>query len=56
MEKALEALYVAAKAIKKMDGVESVSVENDNDSGEVYFVVDGIGYIMKLKEFDAEKD
>lgn len=39
MDKALEALHVAADAIRKMKGIRNVSVDNDNDSGEIFFDV-----------------
>lgn len=51
-EKALEALHVAAKAIAAMDGVVAVSCDNDNDSGELFFIVDGEEYTMVLEAVD----
>lgn len=56
MEKALEALHVAANAIRTMQGIDMVSVENDNDSGEIFFVVDGDQFLMKLKPFNPMED
>lgn len=37
MDKALEALHVAADAISEVKGVGYVSVNSDNDSGEILF-------------------
>jgi len=48
MDKALEALHVAAKAIAKMDGVTNCTVDNDHKSGEILFEVDGQEFALKL--------
>jgi hypothetical protein len=48
--KALEALHVAAAAIKKMEGVSNVSVDNDNDSGEIFFSVGDREFKLNLTE------
>ena len=44
MDKALEALHIAAAAIRQMAGVRDVSVDNDADSGEIYFAVGEVDY------------
>jgi len=49
MDKALEALHVAAFAIENMLGISNVSVDNDNDSGEIFFDADGETYVLKLR-------
>jgi len=48
--KALEALHVAATAIKTIDGVSNVSVDNDGTSGEVLFDVGDERYVLRLTE------
>ncbi len=48
--KALEALHVAAAAIKRMKGVTNVSVDNDNDSGEILFNVGSREFKLNLTE------
>jgi hypothetical protein len=48
--KALEALHVAADAIRKMKGVTNVSVDNDNDSGEIFFSVENREFKLNLTE------
>ena len=50
MDKALEALHNAAAAIRQMAGVRDVSVDNDADSGEIYFAVGEVDYKLKLHE------
>lgn len=50
MDKALEALHVAAQALRQMAGVQNVSVDNDADSGEIFFAVGDIEYKLKLEE------
>jgi len=49
-DKALEALHVAAEAIREMDGVSNVSVDNDNDSGEIFFRTDNGDFVLKLDQ------
>lgn len=39
LDTALEALHVAAKAIRQMAHVSSCTADNDNDSGEIIFTV-----------------
>jgi hypothetical protein len=54
-EKALEALHVAADAIRTIHGITSATADNDNDSGEVCFTTaSGKTYIFRLIE--AEDD
>lgn len=48
MDKALEALHIAARAIKRIPDVINISVDNDNDSGEILFTVDQTEYRLKL--------
>lgn len=56
-EKALEALHVAAAAIRKMKGVKECTAENDNKSGEIFFSLKtGGSYILKLAEDEEAKD
>ena len=49
MEKALEALHVAAQAIRQVPEVTNVSVDNDNDSGELLFTIHQTEYRLKLE-------
>jgi hypothetical protein len=51
MEKALEALHIAAAALK-LHSYEHVSVDNDNDSGEIFFSVEGRTFMLKLSEVE----
>lgn len=50
-EKALEALHVAATAIKQVSGISDVSADNDGKSGELFFTVEssGVQYCMSLR-------
>jgi hypothetical protein len=50
MEKALEALHVAAQAIRQMPEVANLSVDNDNDSGEILFTINEAEYRLKLEK------
>jgi|KBSSwiStaDraftv2_1062776.scaffolds.fasta_scaffold8070186_1 hypothetical protein len=50
MDKALEALHVAAQALRQMAGVQNVTVDNDADSGEIFFAVGEIEYKLQLEE------
>jgi hypothetical protein len=50
-EKALEALHVAAAAIRKMRGVKSCTADNDNKSGEICFTLKtGQSFVLRLEE------
>lgn len=49
MEKALEALHVAARAIRQVPEVTNVSVDNDHDSGEILFTIHQTEYRLKLE-------
>ena len=52
-EKALEALHVAAAAIRKMKGVLECTADNDNKSGEIIFTLkSGETYVLRLEEAD----
>ena len=51
---ALEALHVAAAAIKTVKGISNVSVDNDANSGEVIFEVGKVRYVLRLVEKDTE--
>ncbi len=51
-DKALEALHVAAKAIRKMSGVTECTADNDHKSGEVIFTLtNGNCYVLNLEEY-----
>ncbi len=52
--KALEALHVAATAIKTVNGVSNVSVDNDGSSGEILFDVGDERYVLRLVDDDTE--
>lgn len=53
-ETALEALHVAAAAIRKMENVSEATADNDNKSGEVIFTVrNGQSYVLTLEEYKA---
>jgi precorrin-4 methylase len=53
LEVAFQALRLAAEMIKNLEGVADVSVDNDNDSGEVVFVLHtGESFILTLKRDD----
>jgi hypothetical protein len=50
---ALEALHVAAAAIRKMEGVTEATADNDSQSGEVIFTTTtGQSFVLKLEEHD----
>lgn len=55
MEKALEALHVAAQAIRQMPEVANLSVDNDNDSGEILFTIHQTEYRLKLETLQHEE-
>jgi len=55
MEKALEALPVAAQAIKQMPEVAKLSVDNDHDSGEILFTIHETEYRLKLESFQHQE-
>lgn len=48
--KAFEALHVAATAIKALNGITDVSVDNDGSSGEILFDVGDQRYVLRLVE------
>jgi hypothetical protein len=50
LTKALEALHVGADAIRTMKGVDECTADNDNDSGEIIFTVNGRDFRLKLEE------
>lgn len=52
MDKALETLHVAAEAIKKIDKIHDVEADNDADSGEVFFSVDGSSFTLRLVQIE----
>lgn len=52
--KAFEALHVAATAIKALNGITDVSVDNDRSSGEILFDVDDQRYVLRLVEEHTE--
>lgn len=52
--KALEALHVAATAIKTVNGLSNVSVDNDGSSGEILFDVGDERYVLRLDDDDTE--
>jgi hypothetical protein len=52
MDKALEALHVAAAAIKLLAGVTNVTVDNDDDSGEIMFETERGCFTLTLSEDD----
>jgi hypothetical protein len=52
LDKALESLTVAAEAIKNMDDVHDVEVDNDNSGGEVYFTTNGCSFALRLVQID----
>jgi hypothetical protein len=54
MDKALEALNVAARAIEKIKGITDVSFDNDNDSGEIFFFDEKEGKEFKLTLTEVE--
>lgn len=51
-DKALEALHVAAQAIKEMEGTSNVTVDNDHNGGELFFDVGQETFRMKVEEAD----
>lgn len=54
INKALEAMSNATTAIRNTTGVTDVSMDNDNDSGEIIFAVAGQKFILRLEEFDDD--
>lgn len=58
MEKAFEALHVAAEAVAKVKGVSDCTADNDHDSGEVIFDVTVKGerkrFVLRLEEYEEE--
>lgn len=51
LEKALEALQVAAEAIGAMPSIVEATADNDNDSGEIIFTVQGgQSFVLSLRE------
>ena len=50
LTKALEALHVGADAIRTLKGVDECTADNDNDSGEIIFTVNGRDFRLKLEE------
>ena len=52
--KAFEALHVAAIAIKTLNGITDVSVDNDGRSGEILFDVGDQRYVLRLVEENTE--
>lgn len=56
LDTALEALHLAAKAVRQVPYVRSCAVDNDNDSGEIIFTVrrgtDARDYLLKLIELE----
>lgn len=48
---AMRALHAAARAIRKVKGVSSCTVDGEGDSGEIVFAVkDGAEYVLTLRE------
>lgn len=56
LDTALEALHVAAAAIRQMDGVTEATADNDHKSGEVIFSAYGHWYCLSLKEFEPDEE
>lgn len=54
LSKAFEALHVAATAIKTLNGITDVSVDNDGGSGEIIFDVADQRYVLRLEEEHTE--
>ena len=52
--KAFEALHVAATAIKTLNGITDVSVDNDGSSAEIIFDVGDQRYVLRLEEEHTE--
>ena len=50
MSTALEALHACADNLREREGVTGVSVDNDNDSGEIYFSTGDRHFMLVLKE------
>lgn len=51
--KALEALHVAAKAIREMPEIAEATADNDNDGGEINFTVQGgRSFVISLRELE----
>jgi hypothetical protein len=51
-DQALEALHVAAQAIRKMKGVKNVTVDSDNKGGEIFFDVGDESFKLELEEVE----
>lgn len=56
MNKALEALHVAATAITGIGGIINVSVDNDHDSGEIMFTAGGENFVLRLEQVLVETE
>lgn len=56
MDKVFLAMSNAAEAIGKTKGVTSVSFDNDNDSGEIMFDVNGKTFILSVEETRKDTD
>jgi len=52
MGTALEALHVAAEAIRNMPDILECTADNDNDSGEIIFTVKSTNrqFVLRLSE------
>ena len=50
MSLALEALHSCADHLREKKGITEVSVDNDNDSGEIYFSTGDQHFMLVLKE------
>lgn len=50
--KMLEVLHVCANVLKNQNGINEVSVDNDNDDGEICFSVGNRNFILTLKEVE----
>lgn len=53
---AIDALYYASTAIKKVCGVKRVTVDSDNDSGKILFKVGDRSFKMKVEEVMEVED
>lgn len=50
-EVVLNALYVAANVIRRMDGIAECTADSDNDSGEIVLTTKcGREYVLSVKE------